>query len=146
MIARRWIGSYQIKEILNHSIDNTIPLPPESGSAYLVSQNSWQTQPTAECIPLYVGGNTGLSARFRTRVGDLLADAFGFFGDETGHSSGGKSLHWWCRENHINPMNLHLAWVERCVCHRCLEIELYRELSPLLNKKSPPRCKTHGGE
>jgi hypothetical protein len=36
-----------------------------------------------------VGGNTGGAARFCTRIGDLVADMHGFFGNETGHHSGG---------------------------------------------------------
>lgn len=144
MTGREWVGPFKVQELLAHCIDNTLPLPPDSGSAYLVSERSWRSEPTARCKPLYVGGNTGQSARFRTRLGDLLADAFGFFGDETGHSSGGRSLHAWCREHAVSPLGLYLAWVDHCTCHRCLELELFRELSPLLNKNAPARCKVHG--
>ena len=47
--------------------------------------------------------------RFRTRVGDLLIDALGFYTPETGHSSGGKHLHEWCQQNHLNPLDLYIA-------------------------------------
>lgn len=139
-----WVGPFEVRTLLEHCIDGTIALPPESASAYVVTQRSWNAAPGAECGVLYVGGNTGRSARFRTRLGDLLADAFGFFGGGTGHSSGGQSLHWWCRENQFNPLRLQLAWVNRCKCYRCLEIELVRDLSPLLNKVAPSRCNVHG--
>lgn len=144
MDTRKWIGPFLVRDLLAHSIDDSIPLPPESGSAYLVSRKSWGGRPSGKCLPLYVGGNTGQSARFRTRLGDLLADAFGFFGGETGHHSGGQSLHRWCRDNKFNPLGLYLAWVARCSCHRCLEVDLVRDLSPVLNKKAPARCIAHG--
>lgn len=73
------MGPFLVRDLLAHSIDDSIPLPPESGSAYLVSQKGWSERPTDKCAPLYVGRNTGQSARFRTRRGDLLADPFGFF-------------------------------------------------------------------
>ncbi len=144
MKIREWVGPFEVRGLLAHCIDDSMPLPPESGSAYLVSCHSWISDPDARCEPLYVGGNTGQSARFRTRLGDLVADLFGFFGGETGHHSGGQSLHRWCRENRVDPLTLHLAWVNRCSCHRCLEIEIVRELSPVLNRKAPARCGVHG--
>lgn len=139
-----WVGPFEVQELLAHCIDDSIPLPPESESAYLVSVHPWSREPSALCRPLYVGGNTGHSARFRTRLGDLVADSFGFFGGGTGHSSGGRSIHQWSRENQVNPLKLHVAWVKRCACHRCLEIELVGELSPVLNRKAPARCSVHG--
>lgn len=142
-VSRDWLGPFSVRDLLALSTDKSNPLPPESGSAYLVSRKIWSGQPTHKCMPLYVGGNTGKSARFRTRLGDLLADAFGFFGGGTGHHSGGQSIHRWCRDNRVNPLDLYLAWVARCRCHRCLEIELVRELSPILNKKAPARCSVH---
>jgi len=142
---REWVGPFLVRDVLAHSIDDSIPLPPEQGSAYLVSRNTWSGVPSGKCVPLYVGGNTGQSARFRTRLGDLLADAFGFFGADTGHHSGGQSVHRWCRDNRVNPLRLYLAWVARCSCHRCLEVNLVRELSPILNRKTPARCRVHGG-
>lgn len=140
----KWVGPFKVQDLLTHCIDDTLPLPPEARSVYLVSQHPWHTKPSQDCGLLYVGSNTGRSARFRTRVGDLLIDSFGFFGGETGHSSGGQSLHQWCRKNHVNPLELHLAWVQQCHCHRCLEIELVNDLSPVLNKIKPSRCSTHG--
>src|SRR5207302_830702 len=51
---------------------------------------------------LYVGGNTGDSDRFITRVGDLIADMLGFWGEQTGHHSGGIRLWEYCHKNRIN--------------------------------------------
>jgi hypothetical protein len=35
-----------------------------------------------------------------------------------GHSSGGQSLHKWCKERGVHPLDLHVAWVEGTACHR----------------------------
>jgi hypothetical protein len=59
---------------------------------YIVSRRQWSKTPTDAAEPLYVGGNTGGAARFCTRIGDLVADMHGFFGNETGHHSGGITL------------------------------------------------------
>jgi len=133
-----------IKKLLDQSTDDGYSKPPEAGGVYVVSRKNWDDFPDSKCIPLYVGSNTGKSPRFRTRVGDLLADTFGFFGKSTGHSSGGRSLHYWCIENQVNPMNLYLGWAENCECQRCSEIKWYQELNPSLNKVKPPWCKIHG--
>ena len=78
------------------------------------------------------------------RVGALLADAFGFSNPEIGKGhSGGKSIHGWCLDNMVNPLDLHIAWIEGSTCHRCLESRLYRGLKPELNRSSPAKCKTH---
>ena len=138
---REWVGPFLVRDLLAHSIDDSVPPPPEHGSAYLVSKNAWSGTPTSRCAPLYVGGNTGQSARFRARLGDGLADAFGFWVPRPGHHSGGESVHRWCRDNRINPLSLYRAWVAR---YRCLEVDLVRSLSPILNRKNPARCKVHG--
>jgi hypothetical protein len=68
-------------------------LPIHQDSPMLVTRRGWRSRPTPKCEPLYVGGITGKSQRFRTRVGDLLADIFGFYnGKHTriGHHSGGR--------------------------------------------------------
>jgi hypothetical protein len=33
--------------------------------------------------------------------------------------------------------------VSSCPCHRCLEIRLFEELSPALNRIRPTRCPEH---
>jgi len=143
-IEEKWVGPFQIRRLLELCLDDAaIPRPPESGSAYLVTRNEWRSNPTTESVPLYVGGNTGNGPRFRTRIGDLLADAFGFYGSKTGHSSGGQHVHQWCREHHVNPLDLYIAWIEGTECHRCLEGRLFRGLKPKLNRSTPSRCKSH---
>lgn len=118
-------------------------MPPAAGSAYVVSRRSWRNAPTIRAEVLYVGGNTGRSERFRTRLGDLLADIFGFYTKTTGHHSGGQSLHEWCRDSKVSPLDLWVAWVEKCACHRCLEVDLVAEMKPLLNRKRPAACRAH---
>jgi len=139
----RWIGPFPIKELLARCLDHRFPRPPESDSCYLITQRQWKKSPTQKSLPLYVGGTTGNSKRFRTRVGDLLADAFGFFGSETGHSSGGHHLHDWCYKNKVNPSRLYIAWIKKAKCHRCSEFALYRDLKPKLNRYTPPACPVH---
>jgi hypothetical protein len=141
--SERWVGPFQIRELLEAT---TLPdpiRPPEQGSAYLVTQRIWRGDPTPTSGPLYVGGITGKSDRFRTRVGDLLADSFGFYGKTNGHSSGGTSIHKWCVKNSVRPLDLYLSWVEGTACHRCLEVRLHDRLHPELNHNRPSRCVAH---
>lgn len=137
----KWMDPVTIGVLLDRSFSLT-PLIPERKSVYLVSQRAWKAQPTENCIPLYVGSNTGKSPRFRTRIGDLIADLFGFFGS-TGHSTGGQSLRAFCQQNGIHPNALFIGWITECECNRCAEGDLFRSLRPQLNKKRPPRCPAH---
>ena len=129
-----WVGPFTVGAMLKHCLDDDLPKPPASKSAYLVSEHRWKGKPTAACRPLYVGGTTGKSERLRTRIGDLVADLFGFFTDTTGHHSGGYKLHCYCREHKISPLALFIGWVLDAPCHRCLEVELHKVYkSSLLN-------------
>jgi hypothetical protein len=139
----QWIGSYSIDILLDSFLISSHPKPPESNGVYLISLKPWNNQPTKECVPLYVGSNTGRSPRFRTRIGDLIADMFGFFGSETGHHSGGQSLNNYCKEHKLNPKNLYIGWVKKCGCLRCAENSIYNHLNPLLNKNRPSKCREH---
>jgi len=139
----KWIGPYKTDELLDGMMTDSHPKPPPANSVYVISQRSWQDAPTFECIPLYVGSNTSTSQRFRTRVGDLIADMFGFFTTETGHHSGGQSLHQFCKEHGVNPRNLYIGWVQHCECPRCLENKVYNGLKPRLNRNKPAKCKKH---
>ncbi len=138
-----WTGPFSIRDLLERSFELG-PQIPEAESVYVVSRKRWQQAPTPSCDPLYVGSNTGRSARFRTRIGDLIADLLGFFGNTTGHSSGGQSLHAFCRENDLHPHELFIGWLCECSCPRCTEYALVEQLHPRLNKVRPPRCKVHG--
>lgn len=138
-----WVGPFVIDDLLHNCIADDQSWPPEHGGAYLVSQKAWTNFPTADCSPLYVGGITGRSPRFRTRVGDLLADMFGFFGETTGHSSGGQSLNQWSRETRTPPHCLFLGWYLPASdedCNRCIEKKWHDKLTPRFNKNRPPDC------
>nr|BDT32023.1 hypothetical protein MFMH1_16920 [Myxococcus sp. MH1] len=127
-------------------------LPPESRGVYLVSQLGWKGKPTMGCIPLYFGGNTGSSKRFRTRIGDLIADLHGFYGGGTGHHSGAQALRDWCVSNDVHPGQLFLGWAtKKPWCGRCAEVFLAKTFAsswagraPLCNVRRPPGCSTHG--
>jgi hypothetical protein len=142
--SEKWVGPFQLRELMDYCINENFAKPPEAGSAYLITKDKWKTKPTAESIPLYIGGNTGKSVRFRTRVGDLVADACGFFSPGgTGHHSGGQSIYDWCKRTRTRPLDLYIAWIEGTDCHRCLEVRLYEELKPQLNRNRPSQCKVH---
>jgi len=138
-----WVGPFKIGDLLADCISPTAIFPPDFGSAYLVTQHPWRRVPTKASNALYVGGNTGKSKRFRTRIGDLLADSFGFFTGMRGHHSGGQSIRKWTLENGVSPLDLHLAWVKPGECHRCLEVTLVENLKPRLNKHRPAACASH---
>lgn len=139
----QWSKPIQIRELLDKCVSEPGLLPPVSTSSYILTKHNWQGSPASESIPLYVGGNSVNSNRFRTRVGDLIADMFGFYGGETGHHSGGIFLHEWCQENSVNPLDLYIAWVNNATCFRCVEIDLYLNHHPALNKKRPSKCSQH---
>ena len=139
-----WVGPYTIDQLMDNCLDHGFQDLPESNGVYLISHNTWPGEPTRACVPLYVGSNTGRSARFRTRVGDLFADMFGLFTIETGHSSGGQMLYDYCVLQKLNPKKLWLGWIEECSCVRCGENAVYNALHPWLNRKQPPRCSDHG--
>lgn len=141
--GEHWVGPFQIRKLLETACNPDAVRPPERGSAYLVTRRGWQNVPKPTSSLLYVGGITGKSDRFRTRIGDLLADSFGFYTKSTGHSSGGTSIHKWCLENNVSPLDLYLAWVEGTRCYRCLEVRLHSLLHPQLNRVRPSRCKQH---
>jgi hypothetical protein len=153
----QWTGPFEIKDYLANAIDRTTRWkkrwPPDGDAVYLVSRHPWAKRPTDAAEPLYVGGNTGNSPRFCTRVGDLFADMFGFFGETgQGHHSGGQTLWKWCDANRVHPGDLWLGWTNSG-CPRCVESFLFDGFprAPkhdtaglgLRNKIRPPRCPKH---
>ncbi len=149
-----WSKPYKISQLLQNCHSEDQDWPPHEKGVYLVTLRGWRNEPSRRSHPLYIGGNTGVSERFCTRIGDLIADLYGFFDGNTGHHSGGQSLYWWCQENKVHPGDLYLAWATRQPwCSRCAEIELAsifvsewesRVSVGLLNKSRPPACLKHG--
>lgn len=153
-----WTGPFQVKAYMTAAIDRTAVWekrwPPPGDGVYLISRYRWFRRPTVAAEPLYVGGNTGRKPRFCTRVGDLVADLFGFFAP-TGHHSGGQTLWHWCNANRVHPGNLWLAWTTAGTpwCASCAEIHVFETFpkapkgdmrsSGLRNKRRPPRCRIH---
>ena len=137
-----WTGPFVIRELVEGCTSASRAMPPEANGVYLVSLRPWTLRPDEACSPLYVGSNTGRSARFRTRIGDLLADLFGFFGEKTGHHSGGQHLFRYCCEEQIQPLDLYIGWTSTD-CARCDESRLFDSLQPMLNRSRPSRCKVH---
>lgn len=147
-----WTDPFPVRLLLDQCFCDD-QRPPCDHGVYVVTAKEWTGQPTKESRPLYVGGNTGRGDRFRTRIGDLIADMFGFSTTTTGHSCGGKKLYDWCRNNHVNPSKLFIGWADRNPwCPRCAEIEAIRcfigdwsqlNQTELLNERRPPRCTDH---
>jgi hypothetical protein len=143
LTAGSWVGPFQLRGYLEKAVDDHQVWPPERGGVYVVSSLAWVGQPTKESDVLYVGSNTGESDRFITRIGDLIADMLGFWGNNTGHHSGGTRLWEYCRENRINPLDLFLGWQIERPCVRCGEYDLFSSLIPKLTRKRPGRCGVH---
>lgn len=142
----KWIGPFTIDQMLDSCLVDSLPKPPESHSIYVISKLPWTKRPSIECLPLYVGSTTGRSPRFRTRIGDVIVDMFGFFQWDSGHSSGGISLHNYCKRNSLSPKKLYIGWLEKCGCTRCAEYYFWRDLQPELNRNRPPVCQQHKGK
>ena len=152
-VELEWTGSFQIKELLARCLEEGQAWPPAADGVYVVSQKVWEGSPTLDCGPLYVGGNTGRSKRFCTRVGDLIADMHGFWDGGTGHHSGGQKLWKWCKKNDNPPGGLFLGWATaKEWCGRCAEVQVASALhdpakpwadNNLLNKNRPPQCPDH---
>jgi hypothetical protein len=139
-----WHGPFRVSDLLVNCLNENQDWPPEDRGVYLVSRRSWNGEPDKICEPLYVGSTTGRSPRFCTRVGDLVADMFGFYGTYTGHSSGGIKLYRFCREQGVHPGDLFLSWYSgEKVCPRCHETRWYDRLQPPLNGSRPPMCRAH---
>lgn len=154
-----WSTPMRVGELVDRSATDYRVLPPRSNGVYLVTEASWSVS-GSDCWEairtagaLYVGGNSSNSERFRTRIGDLLADLFGMYargrpgetGDGkstgTGHHSAGQTLNLWCWLNRKSAADLHIAWQSASACPRCGEWEAFWRLRPdLLNVRTPPRC------
>jgi hypothetical protein len=144
-IAGEWHGPYKIRDLLEAAIDDKQDWPPDDGLVYLVTEQPWsQEAPDENSLPLYLGATTGEGGRFVTRIGDLIADLFGFYGTQTGHSSGGQAIYDYAYRAKFRPGDFYLSWLlDPDGCRRCAESEWHERLSPRLNKISPPKCSVH---
>lgn len=148
-----WVGPFSFRHLLEHCLNDDQAWPPPGRAVYLVTQRPWSMAPTRDAGPLYFGANTGESDRFCTRIGDLIADLFGFWDGGTGHHSGGQKLYNWCKESNTHPSDLYLAWATSANwCARCAENALADLVAPnwaarrangLLNGNRPPTCGLH---
>jgi hypothetical protein len=143
MTPIRWVGPYQLRALLECCMTDSQPWPPDSNGVYVVSSAPWIEVPKRGESILYAGSNSSQSALFVVRVGSLIADMLGFFTELRGHHSGGQSLWKHCRDEGLHPLDLFLGWVDGIRCSRCAEAEVHGELSPLLSKIGPARCKIH---
>lgn len=133
----KWLGPFKIATLLDKCFNEEYK-PPDSNSIYLISREAWERSPY-NCTPLYIGSLTGNTPRLRDRIGDLIADMFGFFF----HHSGGQSIYYYCKEENLNPKELYIGWLEKCGCMRCAENYYYNLLEPKLNINKPSKCREH---
>jgi hypothetical protein len=139
----RWVGPFRLRDYLERCIEPTQEWPPETAGVYVVSRDPWPDEPSAACGVLYVGGNPHVPTLFRQRIGFLVKDMFGFWGDVAGSHSGGISLWEWCFANRVHPLDLYLGWITGIECGRCTEADLFARLEPTLSRKAPARCAEH---
>ncbi len=138
-----WTGPFTVQQLLDDVLDKKLPNIPLSNAVYVITLKKWRVKPKREAFPIYVGSTTGKGERFKTRIGDLIADIFGFFGGPKAHHSGGKRIYQYCIDNDIHPSTLFIAWKAKCKCTRCRELHYYKTLRPTLSKRKPPACKLH---
>ncbi len=139
----RWVGPFRLRDYLERCIDPRQEWPPETAGVYLVSRDPWTKEPSAACRVLYVGSNPRVPTLFRQRIGYLVKDMLGLWGDVAGSHSGGISLWKWCFKKRVHPLDLYLGWITGIDCGRSTEADLYARLRPELNRKAPAWCAAH---
>ncbi|MCF8721780.1 hypothetical protein [Nitrospina gracilis] len=157
MSSPQWVGPFTIKQLLENCHNCEQEWPPDTNGVYVVSLKKWRGQPKRSSEVIYVGGNAGKSKRFATRIGDLFADIFGFYGGGTGHHSGGQAIYEFCNSKRTPPLELFIGWKKYLIdpkvkssrfhnCPRCQELKLYEQfkgIGDFLNKYRPRKCKKH---
>jgi hypothetical protein len=148
----KWTGPFTVSTLLGRCLDKRLRKPIHAAGLYVVSGQSWVGSPSSSCGPLYVGQS---EASVWKRLGDLLADTFGFYVPKTGRKSkqarhsGGQSLHKYCKKDRVNPNDLFVGWLvlPKGQCVRCAEAALYASLCEAENRPEcnirHPRCKLH---
>jgi len=126
-------------------MDDKQPWPKETPGIYVVSRLPWSARPSDQAQVLYVGGNPKNPIQLLNRIGLLIKDMLGFWGDFTGSHIGGEKLWCYCHQNKVHPLDLYLSWAPDIACSRCAENDHYDILKPLLNKNRPASCKVHIG-
>jgi hypothetical protein len=154
----RWRPPIQVRALLEACELDDGARPPVGPSVYLVTAEPWGPlgqgdvwEEIKKARPLYVGSNTKNELRFRTRLGDFIADLFGFYALQredqlpragTGHHPGAREVRKWCRKNGVRPFELCISWYEpNCDCCACGEYEAWDRLRPRCNGRSPTRCR-----
>jgi hypothetical protein len=154
----RWSKPIQIKKLILECVelagDDPTVWPPETASVYIVTHKEWHgedQQPTTANKPAYVGSNSKNPKLFRRRVGDLIADLFGFCGEKLGHHAGAMRMHRHFRQLKIPPHDLYIAWAVKLDCTKCLERGLIQTFkkeendpTKFFNKSVPSICKEPG--
>ena len=77
----------------------------------------WIGVPSVDCKTLYLGTNTMNPNRFLQRVGELVKDMLGFFGEYAGNHPGGWKLYRYCEREGIHPLDLNSVRPSYCATH-----------------------------
>ena len=139
-----WVGPFQLRNLLENTLNKKQPLPKGSKGVYLVTEEKWSGTPSEASKPMYVGSVTGDNERFLSRVGELIIEILGFSSEYPGRHRGGQLIHEHCFRMDLKPLDLWIAWKTHVRCNRCEEMRVFRELNPWANKNTPPTCKEHG--
>ena len=135
-----WVGPSRLRDLLENCMAPDYPWPGEVPGIYFVSERAWHGVPIQECGPLWVGKTSVLLRR----MGELLSDMLGFFGNRTGRNPGGWKVWYHCEKQGLHPLDLFIAWTVDPVCPSCEERVVDRLLRPILNDRRPG-CQLHWG-
>jgi hypothetical protein len=138
-----WQGPFVLRDYLGLLLNMEAPSWPRSGAGvYVVTRHLWQGRPTAAAHVLYAGGTGNLLER----LGNLVADALGFFGHReggkgwVGRHGGAQKLWCYCDREKVGVGDLALGWAATTVpCQWCIEGQLLDRLQPALNDRSVSR-------
>jgi hypothetical protein len=110
-----WTGPFQLRSYLDQQGAAT-PLPPEDPGVYVVTELSWNGDPSVSAGVLWVGASgvrtPQSKAGLRGRIGNLVSSLCGFHGGYAGLHAGGVSIsqsHCLASPGH-SPLEVFIAW------------------------------------
>lgn len=133
-----WCGPYRLQDLVEKLLDMTTEVvPPMVPGVYFLSEKPWRIRPDLDSQGLYIGESDVL----RGRLGSLMQDLMGFYGEMPSGEWVGRHVVWQVRDDYTaRNLKIGEAYIGWAVtppmpCHRCIE----RELIDMLPPKFPPR-------